>query len=98
MKSVFGYLIAIIVAVAICAGLFRIVAPYNEETRALVYEQSRTFIQGSKIELDSLCSKRKNEADAMVRAALADTIRLRASRIDSRDMPSHIQRCLEEVR
>lgn len=85
-------------AVATSGLIFsRHAAPYAEETRRRTYDQSRAYQQGMAIDLDELCRQRKLSTDEGVKAALADTIRLRSARFQG-DLPYHVQECLNEVR
>ena len=90
--------VALIYAVTVSGLLFnRHAAPYSEETRALTYDNSRTYNQGMAVDLDELCRQRKLASDEGAKAVLADTIRLRSAR-HTGQLPSHVQECLNEVR
>ena len=98
----FGFiLLTLIVAVAVLSvvvlGLRSFLAPAHEAIDREVYDQSRAYQQGMAVELDDLCRQRKLSSDEMVRATLADTIRLRSARFKG-ELPSHIEACLNEVR
>lgn len=70
------------VAILIWFGLLvgRPMQKYAEETRSQVYEQSRAYQQGLKIDLADLCRQMAQTDDAQSKAAISETIRLRADR------------------
>lgn len=108
MKDVFKFLgglaivILLILAVSTTFGLFglswnRFAAPFQEETRAQTYENSRTFNQGMAIDLDNLCRQWRTTKDENEKAALAETIRLRVARYEINKLPSQVAACVREV-
>lgn len=98
----FGFLLLLIVIFLIVLGVVGLglrsfLAPAHEAIDREVYDQSRAYQQGMAVELDDLCRQRKLSSDEMVRATLADTIRLRSARFKG-ELPTHIEACLNEVR
>lgn len=105
MKTALAWAGIIVVAVLgalglnmIGLGFNRVAAPYAEETRARTYESSRAYNQGMAIDLDDLCRQWRTSTDPNQRAALADTIRLRAARYDITKLPPQVRGCVEEIR
>lgn len=104
MRKAFAWFIGGVIAIALLylfafSGLIfnRHAAPYAEETRRMTYDQSRSYQQGMAVDLDELCRQRRLATDGGIKAALADTIRLRSARYMG-ELPSHVQECVNEVR
>lgn len=53
---------------------------YAEETRTQVYEESRAYQQGLRIDLADLCRQLAQTEDEQSESAIRETIRLRADR------------------
>lgn len=70
-----GLFILFIFAVAFFAlGFDRVASPYQEQTRKITYDQSRTYQQGTQLDISRLCQK-YDEAPLGGKKAIAQLIR-----------------------
>lgn len=90
-------IVAMVVISIVVLAFGRLANPFAEETRRKTQIESQAYQDGMATDLDSLCREWRINPDPMVKATLADTIRLRSSKY-SGNLPAHVEVCINEVR
>ena len=78
-------------------AIYRFWAPKQEAARRQVYEQTKSYRQGSIQRLDTLCSQVSNSDDAH-KPMINDVIDHEFAEWNTSDVPDYLQSCLANAR
>ncbi len=78
-------------------AIYRFWAPKQEAARRQVYEQTKSYRQGSIQRLNSLCSQ-INAADSEHKPMLQDVVAQEFAEWSSADVPDYLKGCLKSAR
>lgn len=97
LAMLFALFIVSFIATGGDLAIYRFWAPKQESARRQVYEQTKSYRQGSVQRLNTLCSQVAS-ADSEHKPMLNDVISQEFAEWDMRDVPTYLQTCLGRAR